>query len=138
MSDIETESNIETDGVDAAPARKGERGKDRLARAKIFTDRKLAELPVPTDKKQVVIADPLGSGASYRLQETGKAAFIYAKRQRNGQRFNTTLGPVPPMTVEEARAAAAIFSLRIARGEDLVAVWGDRPRKAVIVLTCRT
>ena len=82
-------------------------------------DRKLAELPVPTDKKQVVIADPLGSGASYRLQETGKAAFIYAKRQRNGRRFNTTLGPVPPMTVEEARAEAAILSLRIARGEDV-------------------
>jgi integrase len=123
-------SDIETDGADAAPARKRERARDRLARAKIFTDRKLAELPVPTDKKQVVIADPLGSGMSYRLQETGKAAFIYAKRQRNHQRFNVTLGPAPPMTVEEARAEAAIFSLRIARGEDLVAE--ERARKAAL------
>jgi integrase len=122
-------SDIETDGADAAP-RKREPAASKLARAKIFTDRKLAELPAPTDKKQVVIADPLGSGASYRLQETGKAAFIYAKWQRNGQRFNTTLGPVPPMTVEEARAAAAIFSLRIARGEDLVAE--ERARKAAL------
>jgi integrase len=115
-------------GVAGATPTYGTSVADKLARTKLFTDRKLADLPVPTDKKQVVIADPLGSGASYRLQETGRAAFIYAKRQRNGRRFNTTLGPVPPMTVEEARAAAAIFSLRIARGEDLVAE--ERARKA--------
>jgi integrase len=122
-------SNTENGVADATPA-PGALAEKRLARAKIFTDRKLAELPVPTDKKQAVIADPLGSGASYRLQETGRAAFIYAKRQRNGQRFNTTLGPVPPMTVEEARADAAILSLRIARGDDLVGE--ERARKAAL------
>jgi integrase len=122
-------SDTENGVADATPAR-GALAQKRLARAKTFTDRKLAELPVPTDKKQAVIADPFGSGASYRLQETGRAAFIYAKRQRNGRRFNTTLGPVPPMTVEEARSAAAIFGLRIARGEDLVAE--ERARKAAL------
>jgi hypothetical protein len=124
-------SDIETNDANAASGRKRELAASKLARAKLFTDRRLAELPVPTDKKQVVIADPLGSGASYRLQETGKAAFIYAKRQRNGQRFNKTLGPVPPMTVEEARAAAALFSLRIARSEDLVGE--ERARKAALM-----
>jgi integrase len=94
-----------------------------------FTDAALSKLKRPTDRKQTVIADPLRTGASFRLQESGVASFIFSKRQNDGTRFNATLGRFGEMSVEEARDKAREFSRRIRNGEDLRAA--ARAEKAI-------
>lgn len=81
-----------------------------------FTKAAIERLPIPEPGARVVYRDTKAAGLQLRVTSNGVKTFSIFRRIKGGQPERITLDRCPPMTVEQARAAAAQVNATIMAG----------------------